>query len=367
MATGRVPTTANSPLTAKGDLFTYSTAPARLAVGLDGEQIVANSAASSGLQYNANFSAGKNKVINGDFGIWQRGTTATPALNNYGFGPDRFMTYSFGSSTSTISQQTFTPGTAPVAGYEGQYFVRLASTNTQTFMEARLEDVRTLAGQSATLSFWAKTASAQTTTASVYQNFGTGGSSSVFVGSANQAVTTSWTRFTYSFTMPSITGKTIGTGGHIILNWTGAINNNLDIWGVQLEAGSVATAFNTATGTLQGELAACQRYYIRNVTGGNSGAQFSQGNAASTTLVLYPIPLPVTMRINPNAIDYNGTTVYDIGTGASTAISALTINQATPQFVLLLATVASGLTQYRPYNLYANTSAAAYIGLSAEL
>ena len=41
MATGRVPTTANSPLTAKGDLFTYSTAPARLAVGNNGEQIVA--------------------------------------------------------------------------------------------------------------------------------------------------------------------------------------------------------------------------------------------------------------------------------------------------------------------------------------
>jgi hypothetical protein len=39
MATGRVPTTANSPLTAKGDLFGYSTAPARLAVGNDGEQI----------------------------------------------------------------------------------------------------------------------------------------------------------------------------------------------------------------------------------------------------------------------------------------------------------------------------------------
>jgi hypothetical protein len=39
MATGRVPTTANSPLTAKGDLFTYSTAPARLAVGNDGETV----------------------------------------------------------------------------------------------------------------------------------------------------------------------------------------------------------------------------------------------------------------------------------------------------------------------------------------
>ena len=69
MATGRVPTTANSPLTAKGDLFTYSTAPARLAVGLDGEQIVADSSTSVGLRYNANYAAGKNKIINGDFGV----------------------------------------------------------------------------------------------------------------------------------------------------------------------------------------------------------------------------------------------------------------------------------------------------------
>jgi hypothetical protein len=51
MATGRVPTTANSPLTAKGDLFTYSTAPARLAVGNDGETIVADSSTATGLDW----------------------------------------------------------------------------------------------------------------------------------------------------------------------------------------------------------------------------------------------------------------------------------------------------------------------------
>jgi hypothetical protein len=51
MATGRVPTTANSPLTAKGDLFTYSTAPARLAVGNDGETIVADSSTATGLKW----------------------------------------------------------------------------------------------------------------------------------------------------------------------------------------------------------------------------------------------------------------------------------------------------------------------------
>jgi len=82
MATGRVPTTANSPLTAKGDLFTYSTTQARLAVGNDGETIVADSAATTGLRYQANFAAGKNKIINGAFDIWgvqvEAGSVATP-------------------------------------------------------------------------------------------------------------------------------------------------------------------------------------------------------------------------------------------------------------------------------------------------
>ena len=51
MATGRVPTTANSPLTAKGDLFTFSTAPARLAVGSNGDTIVADSSTATGLKW----------------------------------------------------------------------------------------------------------------------------------------------------------------------------------------------------------------------------------------------------------------------------------------------------------------------------
>ena len=53
MATGRVPTTANSPLTAKGDLFGYSTTQARVAVGSDGDTLVADSAASTGLRWSS--------------------------------------------------------------------------------------------------------------------------------------------------------------------------------------------------------------------------------------------------------------------------------------------------------------------------
>ena len=53
MATGRVPTTANSPLTAKGDLFGYSTTQARVPVGSDGETIVADSSTATGLKWAA--------------------------------------------------------------------------------------------------------------------------------------------------------------------------------------------------------------------------------------------------------------------------------------------------------------------------
>ena len=75
MATGRVPTTANSPLTAKGDLFTYDTSQARLPVGNNGETLLADSSTTTGLRWQGNYAAGKNKLINGDFQIWQRGTS----------------------------------------------------------------------------------------------------------------------------------------------------------------------------------------------------------------------------------------------------------------------------------------------------
>jgi len=51
MASGRIPSTANSPLTVKGDLFTFSTASAKLAVGANDTALVADSTQSTGLAY----------------------------------------------------------------------------------------------------------------------------------------------------------------------------------------------------------------------------------------------------------------------------------------------------------------------------
>jgi len=214
------------------------------------------------------FAAGKNKLINGDFGIWQRGTSFSSASYPTYYA-DRFYGGTDGSGiTRTVSQQTFTPGAAPVAGYEGKYFLRVNQSVAGTgsgynVLDTRIEDVQTLAGQTATYSFWAKADASRTISATFTQFFGTGGSSNVDVSLGTFSLTTSWQRFTVTFSVPSISGKTIGTGSSIGTRFGLPLNTvmSIDFWGLQLEAGSVATAFQTATGTIQGELAACQRYF----------------------------------------------------------------------------------------------------------
>ena len=116
--------------------------------------------------------AGVNQFLNANFGIWQRGTSLSlSAGNNYL--ADRWNLY-LNAATVTCSRQTFTPGTAPVSGYEGTYFLRWAQTSggasTNQFQQ-RLEDVRLFAGQACTFSFWAKADSSMDVSLRWEQNF----------------------------------------------------------------------------------------------------------------------------------------------------------------------------------------------------
>jgi len=256
------------------------------------------------------YAAGKNKIINGDFGVWQRGTTFTNQATN-AYTVDRWAVTS-SNSTIDVTQSSFTPGTAPVAGYESSFYATVAAeaTDTDPRFQQKIENVRTFAGQTITVSFYAK--STVTTDAieliRVQQQFGSGGSTVVNTLTAAFTLTSSWARYSATVAVPSISGKTIGTNNYlnICFDLKASTAQTLDIWGVQVEAGSTASPFQTASGSVQGELALCQRYYQRQYPNATV-AGFGVGFAESTIAAFIKIPAKVTMRVAPTALEQNGT------------------------------------------------------------
>ena len=383
MATGRIPTTANSPLTAKGDIFTFSTGSAKLAVGNDGQLLTADSTATTGLSYQNNFAAGKNKIINGDFNINQRNFTSTTTAAAYGF--DRWNLQTDASAV-TYSTQAFTPGTAPVTGYESKNYARLVTTS-QTgvaygMLQQKIEDVRVCANSTITVSFWAKAASGTPKIGvAIDQNFGSGGSTAVTTASTTiPTITTSWVRYSFNVSVPSISGKTIGTSSYLGINIVcsmttsynppypavGLQNNTFDIWGVQVEDGSVATAFQTATGTIQGELAACQRYYYR-IGGTALYETVGFGRCSSATNIQTFFQTPVTLRSNAASVEYS-TLIGSVNASATTTVSAVTINQSSKNTVdLTVSCSGASFTTGGMGQIQTNNSLSGYLAVSAEL
>jgi hypothetical protein len=236
------------------------------------------------------FVAGKNKIINGAFDWWQRGTSfSNPGV--FVYTADRWQTIVNGAPTFTVSQQAFTPGNT-IAGYEPAYFLRqnitAVSSSSVIAMQQPIEDVRTFAGQTVTFSFWAKADAARTWQVRFDQSFGSGGSSAVSTTTYNLSVTTSWQRYATTIAVPSISGKTIGAGSSLSAIILGVSNTvqTMDIWGVQVEAGSVATPFTTASGTLQGELALCKRYYQQSTPYG----LLPTSNQSGFPAIVYNVP-----------------------------------------------------------------------------
>jgi len=251
--------------------------------------------------------AGKNKIINGDFGIWQRGTSfSNPSSGAYT--ADRWAIAHDGTgATRTISQQTFTPGAAPVAGYESQYFFRYAISaagtgNTSNVIIQRIEDVRTFANQTVTLSFWAKADASRALSIALGQDFGSGGSGGAATAYQGANLTTSWQRFSLTYSLASITGKTVGTSSYIYLYMTlpAGVTQTIDLWGAQLEYGSKATPFQEAGGgSPQAELAMCQRYcQVAN-------NQFGQMYSTTSARIIWPVQ--VQMRVTPTVTYPTGT------------------------------------------------------------
>lgn len=278
----------------------------------------------------------KNAIINGDFRVWQRGTSFNDPNGHYG--PDRFIMFQGGgSNTVTFSRQSFTLGQTDVPG-EPQYYLRwekTAGTDGSPELRQRIESVRTFAGETVTTSFWARADSARDLNITFNQRFGSGGtpSSVVTTGAGTCTLTTSWTRCVGTATLPDLSGKTLGTNGDDTLewrlNWSSNANGTIDIARVQVEKGSITTPFERRP--IGVEVALAQRYFQKSFNlvtapaqnAGDDentsqwGSTVSGTNVNRSVTYSFPVPLrgsPTVTLYNPQAANaqcYNATRSSD--------------------------------------------------------
>jgi hypothetical protein len=257
----------------------------------------------------------RNAIINGNFDIWQRGTSFTGS----GYGADRWI-FSHSGTTKTATRQSFTLGQTAVPG-EPQYFCRhvvssVAGAGNFCILRQYIESVRTFADRQVTVSFWANADASRPIAVELIQNFGSGGSPSTTVtgiGTTKVTLSTGWQKITVTATIPSISGKTIGSNDN---DWLGLFiwfdagsnfNSRTDSLGhqsgtfniaqVQVEAGPVATPFERRPiGT---ELALCQRYFEKAIETANLILHPPARSTYATTGWLNYF-FKVTKRTNPN-------------------------------------------------------------------
>jgi hypothetical protein len=257
-------------------------------------------------------SAGKNAVLNGGFDIWQRGTSSTST--GYITADRWFLNRS--STGATFSQET----TTVPAG--SQFALKMAATSTTNLIAQQAietKDSIRFAGQTVTLSgyFQASTTTGMTmqlqySTSVDNPNAGSWTNITATSGGTGNAVTGSFTRITGTYAVPS-TAKSL----FIYITTTSTVVNGVNIFlgKVQLELGTTATTFSRSGGTIQGELAACQRYYQKSYpqgttvpTNSSGGAEFHQGY---TTLGQFfscgQTRFPTVMRIAPTVTVYSST------------------------------------------------------------
>jgi hypothetical protein len=320
------------------------------------------------------FIAGKNAIINGGFDIAQRGTSGTFTTTAKSFCFDRWFVPSATSMSVAYSQQAST-----IAGTRYCARIQRTSGNTNTSTIAITQDIETsnsiiYAGQTVTISFYARAGSNYSSASSALGHYliqGTGTDQSDYsagmtgrtvASSGTATLTTTWQRFTYTATLASTTTE-LSLQVYYVPVGTAGTNDYFEITGVQLEQGSTATPFSRAGGTIQGELAACQRYYFLKASG--SGQSFGMAAYNSSSDVRGSFGFPVEMRIVPTMVSTSGTNYYRIA-GTSDYFDSLTLWQAsTKETAWYNVSQASGTTGQGGVVWTDNASSS--IALSAEL
>jgi hypothetical protein len=291
-----------------------------MAITLDGTLGVTTPSygGASAAEYLVPVTAFKNRIINGNGIVAQRGSQFITASGSGGaggtiFGTDRWRTSASISAAGGGIFATLTGSntTATVNGTSASAMTFTSSSGgtprniTITNISQRIEakNCQDLVGQSVTLSYWMLQNTGATLSfscnlsyASALDDF----TSIVSINSNSQSVPSGvWTYLTSTFTsLPA--GVANGLQVNLVnTNITiDTLSKYLQFSNVQLEKGTTATSFDYRP--YGSELALCQRY-LPAILLGDSGNRFL-GVAASTTTSSYIIPFYVTPRAAPTGV-----------------------------------------------------------------
>jgi len=268
----------------------------------------------------------RQAIINGNFDVWQRGTSATATAAAGLFLADRWResTIVDGGTNPTLtrSRGILNPGEL----FGSYYYSRLTTNgagssygvNSRYYYLNPIEHGNRFLcgdGKKVTVSFWARSSIANKKLGlGLYQAYGSGGSPSAGenINGTNWTLTSNWVKYTHTFTTNTLSGKTFGTDNNDVLSvafqyiwgssqaslvgagttaetFVGA--GTIDIAQVQLCAGDVALPFMPKS--VVEELSMCQRYYEKS----DMLAMFS-GNVTSGQNYYFSVPYKVTKRIS---------------------------------------------------------------------
>ena len=253
-----------------------------------------------------------NFIINGDFDVWQRGTTFNISSAGPGeYNVDRWK-FAGNSFTGSLIRQSFATNQTDVPDCPA-YFVRWINNTTMTAGQKNqfLTPIELtpsgfkLANQQITFSCWLKSASGTipdgnvkfVKESAVYPSVG--------------AITTTWTKFTQTWTLWNSNQGYLWVGFEVPATY--ALLGGLDIAHCQLELGGVATTFKTQGPGIGDELQACQRYFEKSYNQGvalgantNVGAYRPRHPTAGTNGS--PIFFRVSKRTTPTIVFYSRNT-----------------------------------------------------------
>ena len=313
----------------------------------------------------------RNLIINGAMDIWQRGTSTSTSGD---YQADRFWM----SNAASYSRDTTVPSDNFVYSAKLTYGSSDMAFGQPIELKGNGEASPFTPGGKCTLSFYAKTETGSEAAAVIINFRGSKFDSTNQVaftaasGNANDlnfTATSSWQRFTFTFTVPTPHSSNALAGLEIY-----GLSRTMFITGVQLELGEIATTFEFRE--LATELVLCQRYaYVVDARGSiDNFAPIGIGRFYNGTDAQIFIPLPTSMRLPPT-FDSNHTTssntffLNNNGLFSGAACTQITMNERSFSAVTIIAQSIgniSGQTAGTATTLYANDANDARLMLIAE-